>query len=193
MSYPRNYYIESNPNILSSVITKHPLATLTVIQEGKIKTVFVPLTLSDDHAYLLGHATKDNPIFHTGGVIQAVFHCEDHYLSPTVIPAIKLPTWLYANVVVEGELALIATDDEKYASMQAQITHFEQFSNSDWQLDSVPANQRQSLFNAINFFKIKINTMHGAFKLSQNQSSDIRAIIKTHLTPSKPMLASYVC
>ncbi|MCG9760327.1 MULTISPECIES: FMN-binding negative transcriptional regulator [Pseudoalteromonas] len=193
MSYPRNYYVESNPNILSSVITKHPLATLTVIQKGKLKTVFVPLTLSDDHAYLLGHATKDNPIFHTGGIIQAIFHCEDHYLSPAVISDIKLPTWLYANVIVEGELALIATDVEKYASMQAQITHFEQFSNSDWQLDNVPANQRQSLFNAINFFKIKINSMHGAFKLSQNQSSDIRALIKTHLTPSKPILASYVC
>ncbi|RXE85897.1 FMN-binding negative transcriptional regulator [Pseudoalteromonas sp. A757] len=193
MSYPRNYYVESNSNILSSVITKHPLATLTVIQKGKLKTVFVPLTLSDDHAYLLGHATKDNPIFHTGGIIQAIFHCEDHYLSPAVISDIKLPTWLYANVIVEGELALIATDVEKYASMQAQITHFEQFSNSDWQLDNVPANQRQSLFNAINFFKIKINSMHGAFKLSQNQSSDIRALIKTHLTPSKPILASYVC
>ncbi|TMN41112.1 FMN-binding negative transcriptional regulator [Pseudoalteromonas sp. S2755] len=190
MSYPRNYYIESNPNILSSVITKHPLATLTVIQEGKLKTVFVPLTLSDDHAYLLGHATKDNPIFHSGGVIQVIFHCEDHYLSPAVIPNIKLPTWLYANVIVEGELALIATDDEKYASMQTQITHFEQFSNSDWQLDNVPVNQRQSLFNAINFFKIKINTMHGAFKLSQNQSSDIRTKIKTHLQPLKPAMYS---
>ncbi|PCK33046.1 FMN-binding negative transcriptional regulator [Pseudoalteromonas piscicida] len=189
MSYPRQYYREDNPQLLCSVIKNNPLATLNIIQAQKIQTAFLPLTISEDQTHLLGHATKDNPIFQTRGPIQATFHCDDHYLSPAVVPDIKLPTWLYANVIVMGELVLISDDEEKYQSMQAQLHHFEQFSHSDWQLNNVPAKQRQSMFNAINFFRINIVLMEGAFKLSQNQSQEVRSQICKNLKRSENKLA----
>ncbi|GEK11423.1 FMN-binding negative transcriptional regulator [Pseudoalteromonas sp. McH1-7] len=193
MSYPRKYYTENNQETLYALIAMNPLATINVIQANKVRSVFIPLTLSDDKTYLLGHATKDNPLFsEDDDSFQAIFHCQNHYLSPALLPDIKLPTWLYANVIVEGELTLVSQDNEKYALMQNQLQHFEQFSRSNWQLDSVPQPQQRSLFNAINFFQIRITQLHGAFKLSQNKSPHTRMQIKAHLEQYKPTLSQRI-
>ncbi|WP_440056587.1 FMN-binding negative transcriptional regulator (plasmid) [Pseudoalteromonas sp. T1lg65] len=183
MSYPNNYVIEHDEAVLKEVINAYPLATISVVIDGVIETVFLPLTYDHDTNRLIGHAQNSNPLFQAkGNIVHLIFHAENQYLSPSMIPEVKLPTWLYANVIVKGELKVTNSIADKNTSMRKQVTHFEAPSNGNWTMDMLNEKQLTGLFAAITFFEININHIQGYFKLSQNKSSAVREKIKLCLT-----------
>jgi transcriptional regulator len=126
----------------------------------------------------------------------AVFSGPHGYISPSwyaTNPAV--PTWDYAAVHVYAYPELI--DDKKgvYDLLQKTALFYENKNGTDWKLD-LTSEYSQKLAQAIVGIKLNITEIQGAFKLSQNKTTEDRSKVMTALqnkgTPQSTELADWI-
>ncbi|MCG7534262.1 FMN-binding negative transcriptional regulator [Pseudoalteromonas sp. OOF1S-7] len=190
MSYPRSAFSQHNTEHLWQLIEDCPLATV-ITADPDCQLVHMPLSLSQDKTQLLGHANLANPLTQQQNTQQHVlFKGPDAYLSPSQVAGIMLPTWDYATVHIRGQLKEITHPDDKYATMQRQLTQFESEANP-WDMSTLSEHQIDKLFSQLFFFSIEITSITGTFKLSQNKSDDTRQAIAHLLATQCNPLSRY--
>ncbi|MDK2595484.1 FMN-binding negative transcriptional regulator [Pseudoalteromonas obscura] len=193
MNYPVKTYVESDNDALFDVIERFPLATLFCKggETAPSHICHLPVSLCRDTLTIFGHATGENPIKHfISSSIEVVFRGPDTYLSPKQIEGIKLPTWDYVTVHCTGTLESIDDFEQQVLTMQHILNAFEN-DKDPWQLSSVPEKQLKAMCNALIFFKVKLDTLTGNFKLSQNKSAETRAEIANLLCNTNPQMSRY--
>ncbi|MCF6436695.1 FMN-binding negative transcriptional regulator [Pseudoalteromonas sp. MMG022] len=182
--YPARYFQEQHPERLLSLVQQSPLASILFDNHlsGLNEVVYTPLVFDEAKWVFIGHVVKSNPLVQQNdSMVKLLFHGPNSYISPSHSEALTLPSWLYANVQIEGRFELVA-DHQLKRDMMTQITdHFEREFHDPWLVSSLETNKLDTLFKHIAFFTISIEQWHGNFKLSQNKSPKVKAQIMQSL------------
>jgi transcriptional regulator len=200
MRYQPEHFQESRPEALRALIRRHPLATL-VLQSGEgVDAEHVPMLLdiaADGQSVLRGHVARANPVWQqvaTGSEALAIFHGPNHYVSPGWYPSKRrhgkvVPTWNYVVVHARGPLEW-QHDHDWLERLVTNLTRtHEQAQPQPWQLSDAPRDFVERMLDAIVGFEIRLTSLAGKWKLSQNRdASDIGGVL-TGLQSAAPAAA----
>ena len=179
MYLPKHFEV-TDPDLLAQLIGEYPLATLIGRLGGQTEVNHLPLMLNSDRTRLYGHVAKNNPLLkiadQASSEVTAVFHGPNAYVTPSWYPSKPetgkvVPTWNYAVVHVQGNLGLMG-DLHWMRNHVSQMTDtHEPTYQSQWKLNDAPEEYVQMMLNAIVGIEIRISSLVGKFKLSQNRSA----------------------
>lgn len=167
---PAAFSSEDREQALALVVA-HPFATLvTSVDGGSPQISHLPMLIEQET--LTGHLARANPHWTLlpEGHSVAIFHGPHAYVSPRgyTQPQLRVPTWNYATVHIEGRAQLL--DDDASAALLERLTaHFER--GSGYATD--PA-QLHTLLAGIVAFRMPIDRCVAKFKMSQNHSAEDR-------------------
>jgi transcriptional regulator len=177
---------EARHEVLAAFIARHPLAVLVGLTSEGLTANHVPLLAqwnADGSGLLRGHIARANSFWRdlkSGAAVLAVFNGADAYISPRWYPSKRehgkvVPTWNYATVHVKGTIAF--TEDATWLrQFVAQLTDLhEAGATHPWALSDAPEEYVQAMLRAIIGFEIKVTSVEGKFKGSQNRSAADRA------------------
>ncbi|MGO2373295.1 MAG: FMN-binding negative transcriptional regulator [Pseudoalteromonas prydzensis] len=187
--YPARHFQQHDSKQLQQLVSSYPLATILMPNpQSQLNDVcLVPLLFDSTREIFIGHVAKYNPLsLLDGQSVNLLFSGDDCYLSPTYAHNKTLPSWLYASVYVTAEVRIVKDQHHKEQIMQRLTTHFEQHfsehATDKWQIDEVPVQQREAMYQQLSFIEFIPSRWRGNFKLSQNKPAEIRAAIKQSLT-----------
>jgi len=179
--YLPDYFREERPEVLREFMRAHPLAMVVSMQGGQPSVDHLPLLIdaaTPITAQLFGHVARANPIVSLvaeAAPVLAVFGGADHYITPSwyvqkAIDGRVVPTWNYSTVHVHGTWHWI-TDLTAVRSLVAKLTdEHEKDRSTPWAVADAPEDYLSSMLKAIVGFEIKITSMIGKFKNSQNKN-----------------------
>ena len=155
--------------ILVSKGSSQPLAT------------HIPMELEKDNsgqAWLVGHVAKANPHwqdFEQHPEVLAIFQGPHAYISSSWYQEEEVPTWNYIAVHVTGHLEIL-DEAQLLESLHKLVDKYEAASKDPIRLEELsPATMRQ--IRGIVGFRIHIDEIHAAIKLSQGREGDHSRII----------------
>ncbi|MEU6646202.1 FMN-binding negative transcriptional regulator [Saccharomonospora sp. NPDC046836] len=126
---------------------------------------------------LLCHLNRRNPHWSAladGGVVLLTFTGPHGYVTPTIYeytPA--APTWDFTSVHVRGTVQKIEPIEETLDVVMATVRTFESRFGSDWDMTESIGYFRKIL-PAVGAFRVHVTGTEGMFKLSQEQSTEVR-------------------
>jgi transcriptional regulator len=167
---------------LLAFIAAHPFATLIGQVDGRPCASSVPLIAARRAGAieLIGHVARGNPLARATAAL-AVFHGPHAYISAAWYgtPAM-VPTWNYQEVQAEGVVEVIADADGQRAALAALAAHLEGAAARAWQerLDEAAADRLRAM---IVFFRVRVASLHGTWKLSQNRTPELHARVVASL------------
>ncbi len=182
------HFAESRPQVLGDFIAAHPLGLLvTQNRAGGIDANSVPFFLDagDDETpgVLRAHVARANPLWKEArDDVDAlvVFQGPHGYVSPAWYPSKAehgkvVPTWNYVMVQARGRLR--AVDDKAW--LRAFVTrltdHHEGGRAAPWAVTDAPADFIEATLGAIVGIEIRLSSLVGKWKVSQNRSAADRA------------------
>lgn len=188
--YVPQAFLPASDQEMHDVISRSPFATLiTAGPGGPAAVTHLPLLLDRDtgaHGTLVGHLARGNPhaeMLAGGWPTTAVFHGPQAYVSPAWYEQEpSLPTWNYVAVHAGGRPLLREEPGHLLALLRRTTIELERsFGDSTpWELaddnDSV-----DRFINEIVAFDLPLDTLEGAFKLSQNVDAALRARVRAGL------------
>lgn len=170
--YVPKIYRPKDPEIVYSYIEKHSFATL-VTQGERLLASHIPLLLehTDSGSYLSGHVAKANDIIDQlkdGQEVLAIFMEHHAYISSSWYDHINVPTWNYIAVHIYGR-ASILTGDELYHSIENMVNKYESGRENRFQLKDFGQQELDAHLNGLVGFRVSIDRVEAAYKLSQNR------------------------
>ena len=177
MYNPAPFPIESRDEILQ-FIANHPLGLLiSASPSGQIEATHVPMLLDSEGTSLRCHLARANEhwreIEQVRHSVLVVFAGADHYVSPSWYPSKAehgkvVPTWNYSAVHVRGNARIF--EGTELLDFVTQLTDSNEAAiQSGWKVSDAPAEYIQNLSKAIVGIEIRITSMEGKRKLSQNR------------------------
>jgi transcriptional regulator len=193
MYLPKHFEV-TDPEVLSDLIEKYPLATIIGAIGGEIEVNHLPLMLSKDRSRLYGHVAKTNPLLKIAEQatpnLTAVFNGPDAYVTPSWYLTKKetgkvVPTWNYAVVHAQGKISIIQDRAWLHGHVTQMTDTHEPTYQSLWKVSDAPDEYIQVMLNAIVGIKIEITSLVGKFKLSQNRPANDYEAVLSELRASK--------
>ncbi len=159
-----------------------------LITYGKdgLEASFVPLLISDDAGTITGHLAKANGQWkRVDPSVPALVAWvgPSAYVSPTYYPSKAesgrvVPTWNYTAVQANGTLILHDEDEWKRRHVEALTNFHEHRLPTPWSLEDAPRDFVDGKIGAIVGVEIRLTSLVGTWKLSQNRSRrDIDGVI----------------
>lgn len=160
---------------------QYSFGTLVTVYDGAPQVTHLPFLLEPDEGTggtLYGHFARANPHWKTlGGDSRGlvIFQGPHSYVSPSWYEAqSNVPTWNYAVVHAAGNVELL-DDRDSVLGIVSKLTDIHESGRTEpWRLKSA-ADHLDKLLAAIVGFRIRIQTLEGKFKLSQNKTEADRA------------------
>lgn len=162
----------NNPSDVFALIEKYSFATLV---SPSLQSSHLPLMLSSDKQYLIGHFARSNP--HWRELVEdptkqhlVIFNGPHGYISPTWYankPAV--PTWNYAVVHIKG-CAEILNADETAQALDLLMAKYEPTLLDT--RDVVTPEYQEKLAQGIVGFKISIDVIDAKAKLGQHRTKE---------------------
>ena len=160
----RSFVQDNAFGILISKGSTFPLAT------------HIPLEIDKDEDgsdILVGHVAKANPhwkTFETQPEVLTIFNGPHTYISSSWYQEEEVPTWNYIAVHIKGTLKVLP-EEAVLASLHKLVNKYEKDSENPLNLNDLsPKTMRQ--IKGIVGFKITIDEIHAAYKLSQGREAD---------------------
>ncbi|NMR24288.1 FMN-binding negative transcriptional regulator [Pseudoalteromonas sp. NEC-BIFX-2020_015] len=186
--YPARHFQQHDSKQLQQLVNCYPLATILMPNtQNQLNDICrVPLLFDSAREIFIGHVAKYNPLsLLDGQPVNLLFTGDDCYLSPSYSKNKTLPSWLYSSVLVTANVHIIQKLSQKESIMERLTTHFEQEftpnENPIWQLNDVPQQHRNTMYQELSFIEFEPTSWKGNFKLSQNKATIIREEIKNSL------------
>ena len=180
MIYPPPYYIDDSPEYTNRIIDTHgfPLLTSSNV-DGPLAT---HLPMERDGDFLYGHIAANNPMagfIGTSMIFLAAFHGPHDYISAGLYdkPDASVPTWDYPAVHVHGTTRALSAE-ESVERMHDLIERYEP--EDGWAMEDA-ASYASRLFPHILYFEMRMDTVRGIRKLSQNKNAETQARIIENL------------
>ncbi|OCX63933.1 protease [Lysinibacillus sp. AR18-8] len=181
--YVPKYYKVSDLEEIKEFIQHNSFATIVSIRKGKPIAAHIPVLLKkiEDDYYLTGHLAYGNPLWKTFEEVQdilVIFNGPHAYISSSWYEHENVPTWNYQAVHVYGKASLIeGIALEK--DLTSLLEKYESFRENPVLWDKLSPELLQQEMKGIKGFKIKVEEVQAAYKLSQNRNaSDYANIIK---------------
>ncbi|MEC1303707.1 FMN-binding negative transcriptional regulator [Lysinibacillus capsici] len=181
--YVPKYYKVSDLEEIKEFIQHNSFATIVSIRKGKPIAAHIPVLLKkiEDDYYLTGHLAYGNPLWKTFEEVQdilLIFNGPHAYISSSWYEHENVPTWNYQAVHVYGKASLIegiALEQD----LTSLLEKYESFRENPVLWDKLSPELLQQEMKGIKGFKIKVEEVQAAYKLSQNRNaSDYANIIK---------------
>lgn len=184
--YVPEHFREARVEVLSALIARYPLGTLVAVTSEGITANHIPMQLlpaADGPGLLRGHIARANPLWRlleNGSPVLAVFIGPDHYVSPTWYPSKRehgkaVPTWNYAAVHVRGLIRFIEDAGWLRSLVESLTDEHERGIVNRWRITDAPPEFIDGMVRAIVGFEIRVSSIEGKVKASQNRSAADRA------------------
>ncbi|MFD5186338.1 FMN-binding negative transcriptional regulator [Streptomyces sp. NPDC058372] len=182
-----NFYRPPDSSWMIDIVKDHPLGLLTsngaageapfathlpVIHES-FNTEAADLSGS----VLLCHLNRQNPhwsALESGDAVLLTFTGPHGYVTPSAYaytPA--APTWNFTSVHVRGTVQKIDSAEETLDVVTATVRAFEGRFGSNWDM-SESIGYFRKILPGVGAFRVQVTGADGMFKLSQDQSSEVR-------------------
>ncbi len=155
--------------------------------------VYVLPAKTDTRTILQCHVARANRVWQRigGGLeVMAVFQGPHTYISPSWYPTKQetgraVPTWNYLAVHARGQARIV--EDRQWL-----LTHLRNLSDQHeagfaepWRLDDAPQDYIEAMLRALVGIEIRVDSLVGQCKASQNQPLQNRSAVKAHLARSE--------
>ena len=171
-------------------IRENSFAILVSVMDGMPVATHIPLLLEQDgegRDVLVGHISRGNEqklSFGAGGhgaggggaqagagaKVLAIFPGPHAYVSPRWYTQINVPTWNYISVHVYGTLTIMEGEELK-AALSRLVDNYEHSLPKPVTIDEIPEKQLAAEIRGIVGFRILVEDVQAAYKLSQNRDS----------------------
>ena len=191
--YIPSHFKEDDVGKLQQYIRDYGFGLLVLADDGGIEANHVPFHLISEQNGSLGqlqcHLARSNPAWkrlHGGARVLAVFQGPDAYVSPSWYKTKAetgrvVPTWNYLAVHAEGSARIIEDPTWLKHHLHRLTDQHESSMSNPWSVDDAPTDFTERLVTAIVGVEIKIETLTGKLKASQNQPEKNRTGVKTGL------------
>jgi transcriptional regulator len=181
MYLPSKYKNEDLAEV-KDFIRSNSFAILVNQLKGRPWATHTPLELDKDEAgndILIGHIARANPqwkAFEEKTEVLCIFNGPHSYVSSSWYKEEEVPTWNYIAVHIYGSLTIM-TESEVLTWLHGLVDHYEKDEEKPLSLKNMsPATLRQ--VKGVVGFRIKINQIQAAYKLSQGREEDHARIIQ---------------
>lgn len=172
MFVPKLFKI-SDVSEIHDFIKTNSFGILVSQSNSRLLATHIPLTLHNDNggSYLFGHIARANPQwqnFKEDEEVLAIFQGPHSYISSSWYDHENAPTWNYIAVHIYGKIRIIE-GEELIQSMKSMLDKYERDSEKPVKLETMDADYVHKNFQAIVGFKISVDDIQAASKLSQNR------------------------
>jgi transcriptional regulator len=180
--YVPQHFAENDPRTLAAFIDAHAFGVLVTTVNGAPFASHVPFIYDRDAGVLHCHLARANPQwrhFEAPAEALAIFSGPHAYISPTWYVDTGVPTWNYAVAHVYGTGRAIDDAAATARLVEALAARFERGRAAPW----TPKYDRRMVAGIVGI-EIRVRTIEGKFKLSQNRSAADRAGVVAALQAS---------
>jgi transcriptional regulator len=173
MYIPRRYE-EKDVEKVHAFIRENSFAILVSVLDGLPVATHIPLLLEKDgqgRDVLVGHIARGNEqkgTFAAGGKVLAIFPGPHAYVSPRWYTQMNVPTWNYMAVHVYGTLTVIE-GEELRAALSRLVDNYERHLPRPVDIGEIGEKQVTAEMRGIVGFRILVEEIQAAYKLSQNR------------------------
>lgn len=191
--YVPDHFREDDTQKLQQYIRQYGFGLLIAADQEGIEANHLPFLLAGDEPGSLGmlqcHLARNNPAWQRlgdGDEVLVVFQGPNAYISPSWYPSKAetgrvVPTWNYLAVHARGRTRVI--EDAAWLNEHLrQLTHQHESERAEpWTLDDAPRDFIDRLTRGIVGIEIRLDTLTGKLKASQNQPEQNRKGVRAGL------------
>ncbi|MEU5958572.1 FMN-binding negative transcriptional regulator [Streptomyces sp. NPDC047525] len=182
-----SFYRPPDNTWMTEIVVNNPLALLSsngplgevpfATHLAAIPEAFATESADLSGSVLLCHLNRMNPhwaALEDGNAALLTFNGPHGYVTPTVYaytPA--APTWNFTSIHMRGTIEKIDSGEETLDVLMATVRAYEARFGSDWDMTESIGYFRQIL-PGVGAFRLHVTGAEGMFKLSQEQSSEVR-------------------
>ncbi|RAS78937.1 FMN-binding negative transcriptional regulator [Priestia endophytica] len=175
MYIPR-YFKVTNVDEVWEFVQENSFGTMVTTKQGKPIATHLPLQLvkEGDTYYITGHVAYGNPqwrTFETCKDVLVMFQGPHAYISSSWYKQENVPTWNYQAVHVYGT-ASILNEEELKQDLTKLLQKYEKHRKNPVLWDKLSPEVLEKQLKGIVGFKIKVQEIQAANKLSQNRNED---------------------
>ncbi|KAB2494209.1 FMN-binding negative transcriptional regulator [Priestia endophytica] len=175
MYIPR-YFKVTNVDEIWEFVQENSFGTMVTTKQGKLIATHLPLQLvkEGDTYYITGHVAYGNPqwrTFETCEDVLVMFQGPHAYISSSWYKQENVPTWNYQAVHVYGT-ASILNEEELKQDLTKLLQKYEKHRKNPVLWDKLSPEVLEKQLKGIVGFKIKVQEIQAANKLSQNRNED---------------------
>ena len=190
--YRPAHFVEDRIEVIHDLIRQHPLATIVTQRDGVLDADHVPVLVDaqdGEFGTLRGHVARANPLWKSvaaGAEVLAIFQGSDHYVSPAWYAAKRehgkvVPTWNYMVAHARGPI-VFHNERDWLATLVTRLTNTHEARRAEpWSVSDAPADYIDAMLRAIVGFEIRLTSISGKWKMSQNRSTADRTGIAAAL------------
>lgn len=184
--YQPPLFREERPEALRALIDAFPFAAVIVNGADGPEANHIPLIFHPDEGargILRGHVARPNPLGEAargGAPALAIFQGPHHYVSPSWYPSKAahgrvVPTWNYAVVHVRATMTAIEEPGPLLAHLRALTASREERRAEPWAVEDAPADFIEKQLRGVVELELRIASIDGKWKMSQNRAPADRA------------------
>lgn len=181
MYIPKLYKITDVEEI-REFVQHHSFGTLVSTRKGRPIATHLPLQLiqEGDNYYITGHMAYGNPqwrTFESSEEVLVMFQGPHAYISSSWYEQENVPTWNYQAVHLYGA-AQILDEEELKQDLTRLMETYEKHRENPVLWEKLSPSLLEKELKGIVGFKIKVNEIQAAYKMSQNRNdTDYRNIV----------------
>ncbi|MFC0274713.1 FMN-binding negative transcriptional regulator [Metabacillus herbersteinensis] len=174
--YIPKYFKVTNVDEIWDFVQKNSFGTIVTTEQGKPIATHLPLQLikEGDTYYITGHMAYGNPQWRTFETCEAVlvmFQGPHAYISSSWYEEENVPTWNYQAIHVYGT-ASISDEEELKQDLTMLLQKYEKHRKNPVLWDKLSPEVLEKQLKGIVGFKIKVQEIQAANKLSQNRNEE---------------------
>lgn len=188
--YVPKYYKITDMDEIMEFVHANSFGTVVTTKQGKPIAAHLPLQVSKtgDSCCITGHLAYGNPLWRTfeaGGDALVIFHGADAYISSSWYTDENVPTWNYQAVHMYGKPNIIE-GEELVGDLTALLEKYEQHREKPILWDTLSPDLLEKEMKGIVGFKIEVEEIQAAYKMSQNRNKTDYENIIDNLQKEKP-------
>lgn len=174
MFIPRYFQVNDMDEVLS-FMQQYSFVTVVTTKKGRPIATHVPVQVVQEgtDTYITGHVAYGNPqwrTFEASEHVLVIFQGPHAYISSSWYGHENVPTWNYQAVHVYGK-ATILSDEELRQDLARLLEKYEGHRTQPVLWETLSTELLESQLKGIVGFKIKIEEIEAAYKLSQNRNA----------------------
>jgi transcriptional regulator len=187
MYIPPKFHLDED--LAWQVVSEAGAGVLVLAAPTGLASVFVPVVVSEDRRTITAHIAKANPWWKAvkpGSEVLAIFLSASAYESASYYPSRLedpnvVPTWDYVAAEVRGRAQVHEETEWKFDQVHSLVQRFEHGRNPEWRIEDAPRDYIDEELKEIVGLEIKVTSIEGKAKLSQNCSDQDRCSVREHL------------
>ncbi|MFC5587430.1 FMN-binding negative transcriptional regulator [Sporosarcina soli] len=175
MYIPKYFHVKDIDEIVK-MIEKNSFATVVTTKKGKPIASHLSLQLLKEREdyFITGHMAYGNPqwrTFETCESVLVIFQGPHAYISSSWYEQENVPTWNYQAVHMYGQASILGEEELKQ-DLTMLLEKYEKHRENPVLWDTLSPQLLDGQLKGIVGFKIKVEEVQAAYKLSQNRNEE---------------------